>query len=85
MVMKGDIMSQMYVPTNRHGGKNSSLWGKGGLSPFAIVEGNVRDSSFLSAASAVAETPSRITSLFKNTEYPKNGALEIYFHIGGKR
>jgi hypothetical protein len=29
----------------------------------------------LAAASALAETPSRIYSLFENTSYPKNGAF----------
>ena len=39
----------------------------------------------MAAAAALAETPSRIYSLFENTSYPENGALQVYFHIGGKK
>jgi len=52
---------------------------------LAAVQGSLGDCWFLSAAAAIAETPSRIKSIFKNTEYPKNGAFEVYFHMGGKR
>lgn len=35
--------------------------------------------------SGLAETPSRIHSIFENTSYPKNGAFQVNFHIAGKR
>ena len=67
------------------GGPNPSLWGDKGVLPEAVVQGGVGDCWFLSAMSAVAETPSRIKGLFENTEYPKNGALAINFWVAGKK
>ena len=63
------------VSADRGGGPNPSLWGDKGVLPLAAVQGSVGDCWFLAAAAAVAETPSRIYSLFENTSYPKNGAL----------
>ena len=63
------------LPVNAGGGKNPSLWGSKGVLPLAPVQGDVGDCWFLSSLSALAETPSRIKSLFENTEYPKNGAF----------
>jgi hypothetical protein len=34
-----------------------------------------RDSWFMAASAAVAETPDRIYSLFENISYPENGAF----------
>jgi len=42
----------------------SSLWGKNGIEPRDIVQGDVGDCYFLSSAAALAEYPSRIEKLF---------------------
>jgi len=62
-----------------------SLWGSEGVSPKVSEQGALGDCWFLSSASAIAEVPSRIKKIFVNTEYPKDGAFEVYLHLRGEK
>lgn len=48
------------LPKSSGGSKTPSLWGTKGILPLAIDQGSIGDCWFLSSASAIAETPSRI-------------------------
>lgn len=73
------------LPKKEGGSKTPSLWGDKGVLPLAINQGSIGDCWYLSSLSAIAETPSRIKTLFENKEYPKDGAFQVYFWIGGKK
>jgi hypothetical protein len=72
-------------PTELPVSQPPSLWGKNGVSPKASAQGALGDCWFLSSASAVAGVPSRIHNIFANTEYPHDGAFEVFFYIRGER
>jgi calpain-15 len=41
----------------------------------------IDDSWFLGAAAALAEQPSRVQKLFRNSEYSKDGIFEVIFNL----
>ena len=57
-----------------------SLWGSK-LNPIAATTGLLDDSWFLGSAAAMAEQPSRIQKLFRNSEYSKDGIFEVIFNL----
>ena len=57
---------------------------KKGIEPTDIKQGNLADSYFLSALSALAEIPGRIESMFNTRQINKAGIYSITFHINGK-
>ena len=57
-----------------------SLWGSK-LNPIAATTGVLDDSWFLGSAAAMAEQPSRIQKLFRNSEYSKDGIFEVIFNL----
>jgi len=52
-----------------------SLWGSEGVSVKTSKQGNLGDCWFLSTATALAETPDRITKIFAQDEYTESGAF----------
>jgi hypothetical protein len=72
-------------PSEIPGYSKPSLWGSGGISPKASMQGYLGDCWFLSSASAVAAYPSLIQQVFKNTEYADDGAFELYFYVRGEK
>lgn len=61
-----------------------SLWGSKGVLPNGVQQGGLGDCWFLAAAAAVAETPSRIEKMFRNTQLSADGIYQTKFYIGGK-
>jgi len=65
--------------------KKPLLWGtKGKPIPNGVNQGGVGDCWFLASAAAVAEEAHRITKLFKNHNYDKNGIFRIKFWQKGQ-
>lgn len=62
-----------------------SLWGSQGVSPMGALQGSLGSCWFLAAASALAEHPARIKTLFANTNYPANGVFLLHFYLKGER
>ena len=50
-------------------GNTPSLFGDGGVKVNASMQGDLGDSWLLAAATALAETPNRVTKLFMNRNY----------------
>jgi len=61
-----------------------SLWGRNGVLPAGVRQGELGDCWFLSAAAALAERPERLKKIFVNQEYPENGAFRINFFSMGR-
>ena len=63
-----------------------SLFGPDGVQVRTSEQGELGDCWFLSSATAVAQTPSRIHSIFNGVmEYDDNGAFNMLFYVRGER
>jgi hypothetical protein len=63
------------VEHHADGANTPSLWGRQGVKPAGVRQGELGDCWFLSTAAALAEHPDRIKNMFRNSEYPENGAF----------
>ena len=54
------------------------------ISALDIVQGINNDCYYLTATSAIAETPARLQNIFINTVYPAEGMLALNMWIKGK-
>jgi len=61
-----------------------SLWGRKGISPTGVNQGQLGDCWFLASAAAIAENPKRIEKIFTNHEYSAEGVFETNFYHMGK-
>ena len=50
---------------------------------MAVNQGALGDCWFLSVGAALAENPKRVSVLFDNTEYSKEGIFQLNFFIQG--
>jgi len=62
---------------------NPSLWGEYGIRPAGIEQGGLGSCWFLSVASSLAEYPQRISKLFVNKQYSKEGVFHIHLYSEG--
>jgi hypothetical protein len=73
------------TPVELEGGAVPSLWGKLGVRPAAIQQGQLGDCWFLSAMAALAEWPDRVKKVFNNQDsYAADGMFQINFNSAGK-
>lgn len=77
-----DLLNSTPNPGRNH----PSLYGPKGVQVRTSEQHFIGDCWFLSSATAVAETPSRIHEIFNNIkDYNANGAFQMFFYVRGEK
>lgn len=69
--------------TQMFGSNKYSMWGTNGIELVDPNQGSLGDCWFVAAASAVAQTPGRIRSLFMTDELNENGVYTVQLYSMG--